>query len=192
MLPTKIITRLPSVPTSDLFRVESKTETIKTASCIIVGPAFPLRGGIADFNEALCKAMNEEGIRTSIVSFYLQYPGILFPGKSQVTQGSASSEIEIHSLISSVNPLSWFRTAAFIKRKKPDFILIRYWLPFMSPALSTIARQVRKAGIKVIAITDNVIPHEKRPGDKLLTKYFIDSCDAFVAMSVTGYVPGIL
>jgi D-inositol-3-phosphate glycosyltransferase len=156
-----------------------------TASCIIVGPAFPLRGGIADFNETLCKAMMNEGIRTSIVSFYLQYPSFLFPGKSQVTDGPAPQGYEINSLISSINPLSWFRAAAFIKKQRPDFIVIRYWLPFMSPALSTIARQVKKTGIKVIAITDNVIPHEKRPGDKALTKYFINSCDAFVAMSQT-------
>jgi len=72
---------------------------IKTSSCIIVGPAFPLRGGIADFNEALCRAMIGEGIMTSIVSFYLQYPGILFPGKSQVTTGAAPKDLEIHSLI---------------------------------------------------------------------------------------------
>ena len=168
-----------------LFHVESSTSKIKTESCIIVGPAFPLRGGIADFNEALCRAMNEEGIKTSIVSFYLQYPGILFPGKSQTTSGNPPEDIQIHSLISSINPLSWFHAAAFIKEAKPDFIIIRYWLPFMSPALSTIARQVKKAGIKVIAITDNVIPHEKRPGDQSLTKYFINSCDAFVAMSQT-------
>lgn len=157
----------------------------KPASCIIVGPAFPLRGGIADFNEALCKALNDEGVKSSIVSFYLQYPGFLFPGKSQVTDGSAPVGIEINSLINSVNPWSWFRAAAFIKKQKPDFIIIRYWLPFMSPALSSIARKVRKAGIKVIAITDNVIPHEKRPGDHALTKYFINSCDAFIAMSRT-------
>jgi D-inositol-3-phosphate glycosyltransferase len=167
------------------IRVESIVSNIQAESCIIVGPAFPLRGGIADFNEALCRAMKQEGIKTSIVSFYLQYPGILFPGKSQITTGESPRDLEIHSLISSINPLSWFRAAAFIKKQKPDFIIIRYWLPFMSPALSTIARRVKKAGIKVIAITDNVIPHEKRPGDQSLTKYFINSCDAFIAMSRT-------
>src|SRR6187551_1640900 len=94
--------------------------TIPT-SCIIVGPAFPLRGGIADFNEALCKAMIEEGIKTTIVSFYLQYPSILFPGKSQKTEGPAPKSIEIKSLISSVNPLSWYKASSFIKKQKPDF-----------------------------------------------------------------------
>jgi D-inositol-3-phosphate glycosyltransferase len=158
---------------------------MKNQKAIIVGPAFPLRGGIADFNEALCRSMKSESIDASIVSFYLQYPKILFPGKSQLASGNPPDGLKIYSLISSINPFSWYRTASFIIKAKPDFIVIRYWLPFMSPALSTIARKVRKAGIRVIAITDNVIPHEKRPGDKMLTKYFVNSCDAFIAMSKT-------
>ena len=164
---------------------QPQTTKEKSQTAILVGPAYPLRGGIADFNEALCKAMIDEGFQTSIVSFYLQYPKILFPGKTQVTGGVAPANLEIASLISSVNPLSWLKAAAFIKKQKPDFVVIRYWLPFMSPALSTIARRIRKAGIKVIAITDNVIPHEKRVGDHALTQYFVNSCDAFIAMSQT-------
>ena len=127
--------------------------------------------------------MLQAGIDASIVSFYMQYPKLLFPGKSQITNAEPPSGMTIKSLISSVNPLSWFRTAYYIINKRPGFIVIRYWLPFMAPALSTIARRCRKAGIRVIAITDNIIPHEKRPGDKMLTKYFVNSCDAFIAMS---------
>jgi glycosyltransferase involved in cell wall biosynthesis len=36
---------------------------------------------------------------------------------------------------------------------------------------------------RVVAITDNVIPHEKRPGDGPLTQYFLSACDGFVTMS---------
>lgn len=150
--------------------------------CILVGPAFPLRGGIANFNEALCKSMLEIGIECQIVSFSLQYPGFLFPGKTQFEAGSEPSGLRIHTLINSLNPYTWFKAASFIKSQKPDFVLIRYWLPFMAPCLGTIARLIRKK-IKVIAITDNIIPHEKRTGDKQLTSYFVNSCDSFVAMS---------
>jgi len=151
---------------------------------VIIGPAFPLRGGIADFNEALCKAFNAGNIASSIVSFYYQYPSFLFPGKTQLSEGDAAPGFHIDSWISSVNPLSWFRTARKIKELNPDYVIIRYWLPFMAPALGTIARNIKKnSNIKVIAITDNVIPHEKRTGDRLLTKYFIKQCDAFVVMS---------
>ena len=164
---------------------QPQTTKTKPRTCIIVGPAHPLRGGIADFNEALCSALIAEGIQTSIVSFYLQYPGFLFPGKTQTTGNQVPQTLNIQPLISSINPFSWRKAAAYIRKQRPDFVVIRYWLPFMSPALSTIARHVRKAGIRVIAITDNVIPHEKRIGDKWLTQYFVNSCDAFIAMSTT-------
>jgi D-inositol-3-phosphate glycosyltransferase len=150
--------------------------------CIIVGPAFPLRGGIANFNEALAVAFNERGISCSIISFSLQYPSFLFPGKTQLESGNAPENLEIKSLINSINPLSWFKAAAHIRKEKPDFVIVRYWLPFMAPCLGTIARLVRKS-CRVIAITDNIIPHEKRVGDSMLTRFFVRSCDAFVAMS---------
>ncbi|MBP9790495.1 MAG: glycosyltransferase [Bacteroidia bacterium] len=150
---------------------------------VIVGPAFPLRGGIADFNEALAIAFQEEKIETFIYSFYFQYPKFLFPGTNQNAEGSPNSALKIHSTISSVNPISWWNTAKKIISEKPDFVVIRYWLPFMAPALGTIAKLLRRKKIHVIAITDNVIPHEKRPGDSAFTGYFVRNCDAFVTMS---------
>lgn len=151
---------------------------------LIIGPAYPLRGGLATFDELFCRAFNEQGHHCEIVSYSLQYPGFLFPGSTQFdTSGQAPKGISIHTLINSVNPFSWLKTAAFIKKHKPDYVVFRYWIPFMGPALGTIARRIRKKGIKVLAITDNVIPHEKRPGDRAFTKYFIKSCDGFITMS---------
>lgn len=150
---------------------------------IIIGPAYPLRGGIADLNEALAKAFIDEGMHCELFSYYYQYPGILFPGTSQFSDGPAPSGLKISSTISSINPLSWLKTAKQIISQKPDLVLIRYWLPFMAPSLGTIARRLRKKSIPVIAITDNVIPHEHRIGDKALTKYFVKSCDGFITLS---------
>src|SRR5690606_18312176 len=63
-------------------------------------------------------------------------------------------------------------------------IVVRFWLPFMGPALGTILRKVKKnKHTRIICIADNVIPHEKRPGDKLFTRYFLKPCDAFITMS---------
>ncbi|MDQ3047972.1 MAG: glycosyltransferase [Bacteroidota bacterium] len=151
---------------------------------IIIGPAFPLRGGIANFNEALSRALNSAGIPSAIYSFSLQYPGFLFPGKSQFDFGTGPDDLKIHTKINSINPFNWLSVAASIKKEKPDLVIIRYWLPFMGPCLGTIAARIKKrTNIKVIAITDNVIPHEKRPGDSIFTRYFIKRCDGFVAMS---------
>lgn len=158
----------------------------QSPSNIIIGPAFPLKGGIANFNEALASAFQVAGIESTIVSFSLQYPSLLFPGKTQLAKGDAPpSGISIFPMISSINPFSWFKTARFIAQRKPDFVVIRFWIPFMGPALGTIARLIKKKlpGVPIIAITDNVIPHEKRPFDKPFTSWFINSCDGFVVMS---------
>jgi D-inositol-3-phosphate glycosyltransferase len=154
------------------------------AKIFIIGPAYPLRGGLATFDELFCKAFNEQGHECEIISYSLQYPNFLFPGSTQFdTSGNEPKYLKIHTLINSVNPLSWIKTARFIKKQKPDFIVFRFWIPFMGPALGSIARMVRKSGVKVLAITDNVIPHETRPGDVAFAKYFIKSCDGFITMS---------
>ncbi|MCC6289875.1 MAG: glycosyltransferase [Chitinophagaceae bacterium] len=154
------------------------------ASVIIIGPAHPLRGGLATFDERLCRQFLNEGHQCSIYSFSLQYPSFLFPGTTQYSSEPAPIDIDIHSAINSINPLNWIKVGNELSKKRPDLIVVRYWLPFMGPALGTILRRVRKnKHTKIVAITDNIIPHEKRPGDHSFTKYFLKSCDDFVTMS---------
>jgi len=154
------------------------------AKVIIIGPAHPLRGGLATFNQRLAKQFIDEGHECSIVSFSLQYPSFLFPGTTQYSTDTAPSNLTIHTLINSVNPFNWLNIGIKLKQWKPDLIVVRYWLPFMGPALGTILRQVKKNHhTKIVCIADNVIPHEKRIGDVSFTKYFLKSPDAFVTMS---------
>ncbi len=154
------------------------------AKVVIIGPAHPLRGGLATFNQRLAKQFNDEGHDCSLYSFSLQYPSFLFPGKTQYTDEPAPENLNIHTVINSVNPFNWIKIGNRLKKERPDFIIVRFWLPFMGPALGTILRRVRKNSYtKIICIADNVIPHEKRPGDKPFTKYFLKSCDAYITMS---------
>ncbi len=155
---------------------------MKKRKILIVGPAYPFRGGIAHFNNALAMAYSKLDFNVKIFSFSLQYPKFLFPGKSQYENGVAPIGINIYSIVNSINPFNWINIARKINNERPEYIIIRYWLPFMAPCLGTIARLVSKK-IKIIAITDNIIPHEKRIGDHILTKYFLKSCDAFVTLS---------
>lgn len=149
----------------------------------IIGPAYPLRGGPAQFNENLCQELNKAGHDAQIISYSLQYPNFLFPGSSQYeTSGEAPKDISIHTLINTINPFNWLKVARFIRREKPDYILFRYWLPFFGPCLGSIGRLIRSKST-VLALTDNIIPHEKRFGDKWFTNYFVKSCDGFIAMS---------
>ncbi len=149
---------------------------------IIIGPAFPFRGGIANFNNALASAYHNIGCNVTIYSFSLQYPNFLFPGTTQYESGEAPKNIRIKQVINSINPFNWINIARQINKKNPDYVIIRYWLPFMAPCLGTISRLLNKR-IKILAITDNIIPHEKRIGDTILTRYFINSCDAFLTLS---------
>ena len=151
---------------------------------VIIGPAHPLRGGLATFNQRLVRQFIAEGDDCSIVSFSLQYPGFLFPGTTQYASDAPPEGITIHTLINSVNPLNWWRTGRRIRKWKPDLVVVRFWLPLMGPALGTILRLVKKNGhTRVICIADNVIPHEKRPGDTPFTRYFLKACDGFITMS---------
>jgi glycosyltransferase involved in cell wall biosynthesis len=151
---------------------------------VIMGPGHPLRGGLATFNQRLAKEFNDQGHDCSIYSFSLQYPSFLFPGKTQYSDEPPPTDVVIHSAINSVNPLNWIKIGNRLKKFKADIIVVRYWLPFMGPALGTILRRVRRnSHTKIICIADNVIPHEKRPGDKPFTRYFLKSCDAFITMS---------
>jgi len=154
------------------------------SSVVIIGPAHPLRGGLASFNERLARQFQLTGQIVKILTFSLQYPGFLFPGTTQYSSEPAPQDLEIRVCINSVNPLNWIRTGLMLRRMRPDLVIVRYWLPFMGPALGTILRFVRGlSGTRVVCIADNIIPHEKRPGDHMFTRYFVASVDAFLTMS---------
>ncbi|MCU0462194.1 MAG: glycosyltransferase [Bacteroidales bacterium] len=153
---------------------------------LILGTAHPYRGGLAAYNERLALQFVSEGNDTDIFTFTLQYPGFLFPGKTQYTDTQPPEKLRITRIVNSVNPFTWIRTGRRIGKMRPDILLIKYWNPFMSPCFGTIARiakRNRAANIKVICIFDNVIPHEKSIIDRLLTRYFTAGIDGAIVMS---------
>jgi len=153
-------------------------------SVVIIGPAHPLRGGLATFDQRLAREFLDEGYDCVIYSFSLQYPSFLFPGTTQYSTDPPPEGLTIFSRINSINPFNWWSVGEELRRRRPDIVVVRYWLPLMGPALGTILRRVKKNRYtRIVAITDNVIPHEKRPGDKPFTRYFLRACDGFVTMS---------
>ena len=154
------------------------------AKVVIIGPAYPLRGGLATYNERLAKAFQEQGDTVEIITFSLQYPDFLFPGQTQYSTEAPPHNLQIKALINSVNPVSWVRTGLYLKKSRADFIIFRFWLPFMGPAFGTIARlAAQNKHTRILALTDNAIPHEKRIGDVPFTKYFLSACQGFITMS---------
>ena len=99
---------------------------------VIVGPAYPYRGGIADFNERLAREFQREGHEVLIYTFTLQYPGFLFPGTTQYSTSAAPADLNIVRRINSVNPFNWLKVGREIRSQRPDMVMIRFWLPFLA------------------------------------------------------------
>jgi len=150
----------------------------------ILGSAFPFRGGLSAFNERLAKQFQDEGHEVKILTFSLQYPEILFPGKTQYSSGESPKDLKIERCVNSVSPLNWLKIGKKIQKEKPDLLIFKYWLPFMAPCFGTIARLVKRNNhTKIATIVDNMIPHEKRFFDTWFSKYFVKPIDAFIVMS---------
>ncbi len=151
---------------------------------VIIGPAHPLRGGLASYDERLATEFQRQGHTVSIYTFSLQYPGFLFPGTTQYSTEPAPAGLDIKVRINSINPFNWLSVGRELKKRRPDLIVVRYWLPFMGPCLGSIIRVAKRNKLtKVVCIADNIIPHEKRFGDVPFTRYFVPPIDAFVTMS---------
>ncbi len=168
---------------------------------IFLGPAWPYRGGIATIIETLARVFSARGADVSVLTFRVQYPRVLFPGKSQFRDGPPPAWLGepgapiIERRINTINPFNWIGVGRLIRREAPDAVILKYWTPFMAPCFGTIARVARRKKRKPTADTshsatprfivqlDNIIPHERRWFDGPLTRYFVGSMDGFVYMS---------
>lgn len=151
----------------------------------IVSTAYPLRGGIAQFTGILYNKLKQKGHDVHVITFKRQYPKLFFPGKSQFDfSHDESVKIPTEPIIDSIGPFSWFKAARRIARLQPDLLVFRYWMPFFAPCYGTIAWLAKQfANVKILYICDNVIPHERRLGDTLLTKFAFRFGDGFIVQS---------
>ena len=134
--------------------------------------------------ETMAREYQQRGYEVNILTFTLQYPSLLFPGKSQTVETPAPQDLNIERCVSTINPLSWWRVGRRLRRERPDIVLMKYWTPFMAPCFGTIARLARKnKHTKVICQIDNVEPHEHHITDRIFNRYFLRSVDGFIYMS---------
>lgn len=151
---------------------------------IIIGTAYPYRGGLAAFNERLAGQFQQEGHNVEMYTFTLQYPGFLFPGKTQFTDDPAPQHLKITRRINSCNPLNWMSVGREIASRKPDMVVFAYWMSFMAPCFGTIARVIkRRCHAKCVGLIHNMIPHEPNVLDKLFPGYFVKAMDGFTTLS---------
>lgn len=156
----------------------------KRLKIAIVGPAHPYRGGLAAIMESMAREFQSRGYSVDILTFTLQYPSLLFPGKSQTVDTPAPADLNIRRRVSTINPFSWYSVGMELRKACPDIVLMKYWTPFMAPCFGSIARLARSnRHTKVVCQIDNVEPHEHHATDKLFNRYYLNSVDAFIYMS---------
>ena len=138
--------------------------------------------------ESMAREFQSRGYSVDILTFTLQYPSFLFPGKSQTVDTPAPADLNIRRRVSTVNPLSWFSVGMELRKAQPDIVLMKYWTPFMAPCFGSIARLARSnRHTKVICQIDNVEPHEHHITDRSFNRYYLNSVDAFIYMSEQVY-----
>lgn len=149
----------------------------------IVGTFPPFRGGIADLNSALFLNLSRQHDILPL-NFTTQYPKLFFPGSTQLKKGPPAIKFQSERILSSINPLSWRKTAQRIIDYSPELLIFRYWMPFFAPAFASVLKRVkRKIDIKTLAICDNIVPHEKHFYDEFLTRQLLNKIDSFIVMS---------
>lgn len=163
---------------------------------LLFGPAYPLRGGMAHFIALLYTELTRRGHQVKIINFTRQYPKILFPGKTQEESGEAGIPVPSTALIDSINPFNWLYHGYRLRREKADLVISTFWLPFLAPSSGTLHMMLRSKRTKTLTILHNLIPHEKRPGDMLFTRWLTMFTDYFIAQSASvekdlqQFVPG--
>jgi len=140
---------------------------------------------MTSFNQRLVQEWQAQGHRVKVLNYSLQYPSILFPGSSQLTEAAAPEGLDAERLLNSMGPWSWWRSALWVVRQKPDLILIRYWTPWMAPALGVVMRRIRSLGCKVprLLLADNLQPHESLPLTGMLNRWVLGAADGLVTLS---------
>jgi glycosyltransferase involved in cell wall biosynthesis len=152
---------------------------------VLVGTAYPLRGGIAHYVALLYDTLRRRGHTVAVLSFKRQYPSLLFPGKTQKDEGRELLPVRAYPILDSINPLTWLLALAWLKRFRPDLAVFKYWMPFFAPCYAALAAGLKALGVPTVFLCDNVVPHEKKAGDAVLTRLAFRFPDACVVQSAS-------
>ena len=149
----------------------------------VVGLSHPLRGGIAHYSTILVRKLRQRHL-VDFITFRRQYPGFLFPGRTQQDDSSSPIVEENEAIIDSINPISWFRAARRLRRQEVDLIVFNWWQPFFGLAYGTILQLLPRAHRhRVCFLCHNVLPHERHLLEHLLCRYAFRHVPYFIVHS---------
>lgn len=150
---------------------------------IIIGPAYPYRGGNSLFVTFLYDTLTND-YDVQVLNYKLLYPKLLFPGKTQFDLSNEVKKIDSLRIVNSVNPINWVTVARYINKVNPDLVIFDWWHPFFAFCHFTISALLKKEiKNKIVFITENFISHEKNLFENYLTKIGLLNAKYFIALS---------
>lgn len=151
---------------------------------ILIGPAYPYRGGNALFVTHTYKTLKDQ-FDIKIYNYKLLYPSILFPGKTQFDVSKEQVfEVPNERIVNSINPFNWVKVARLLKKEGADLVVFDWWHPFFGFCHGIISFLIRKKyKNKILFITENVVSHEANPIDRILTKIGLRNASKFLTLS---------
>jgi glycosyltransferase involved in cell wall biosynthesis len=151
----------------------------------MIAPLPPFRGGIPQFAASSWKALVDAGHEVQAISFIRQYPATLLPGKPQYDPVPPPTPGPVLRRIDSVLPWTWLSTAREIVDFAPDILLFHHSTPFFAPAFGAILRSTRRSlpDVKSFSLVHSAIPHERRPFDTRLNRWFLSQNNGYIVLS---------
>jgi len=149
----------------------------------VIGPAYPLRGGIAHHVYCLKQELTRRGHSVQVISFRKLYPNIFFPGQTELDVSSSTLDAGAEPVLNPLNPITWARAFKSVKDFSPALVIFQWWQPFFGLMIGTLVRLFHKKGLRCIVECHNVFPHESTPFDRLLLKFALPPADAFITHS---------
>jgi glycosyltransferase involved in cell wall biosynthesis len=149
----------------------------------LIGPAYPLRGGIAHYTTSLANALGKRH-KVTLLSYTRLYPSVFFPGTSEFDASRRRFAADCEPIFDPLNPLSWLRTARRIRALSPDLVIVQWWSPIFAISLGTVIRLAKRHGQpSVMFLCHNIRPHERLPGEKMLPRFAFSTADLFIVHS---------
>lgn len=151
---------------------------------VVFGPGPKFKGGIANFNTSLARALDsQEDLEVHIVSWTQQYPAIIprdYIDRKSKTDKLAGTRITVHYLLNYNRPSTWRKTVQLIRSLEPERVIIQWAIAIQGIPLRYVARKLRKAGIRVFFDLHFVVQKESSRLDSILTRRCIRYSDAYI------------
>lgn len=147
---------------------------------VIIGPAYPYRGGIAHHVYWLAQELNRRGHQVRVLSFRQLYPRWFFPGRTPIDSSRLQLNPNAERILHPLNPFTWRRAFRMLRAFSPDMVLIEWWHPFFSLLVAWLGRKLKRAGVKTVVDCHNIYPHERSLMDRPLLRFALAPFSTFI------------